>query len=147
MALDEDTKIAIRRHLGYGPYGDTASGGSMMAYRFFTHHGLLEYRMDHLRSKEEDVLTGTNNSSPSFTDPESETTIYGYIPILNFLEGKILTSTDNMDILKAGEYSARQDELAERNKLYTLWVLNMARYLYLPVAPYAFKQHRGQLVN
>jgi hypothetical protein len=147
MALTDSNKVQIRRHLGYGPLGNTDSGGSMMGYRFFVHHGLLEYRLNHLTSTEEAVLTGANSSNPSFVDLSTEVTLYGFLPILNFLEGKIGESSDNLDIEKAGEYTARKDEVDVRIKLYSVWVQKLAQYLWLPIAPGNFKLNRAALVN
>lgn len=154
MALSEKNKIDIRRHLGFGPVGDPSSplmqGGSFVGYRYFQVQGLLEFRILNMSAGEEDALRGSgdpdNPGDPHFIDPETEKIIDGYITICNFLEGKIATSTDNLDIEKAGDYTARKDEVSARSGLYKLWVIKMAQFLYLPLGK-SMVGMPGQLIS
>lgn len=154
MALTENQKIDIRRHLGYGPFGNTGTAGSFAGYRFFQHYGLLEFRLQNLQTKEEQVLVGNgddnNPISPNFVDPASDKVYQGYLNICNFLEGQVGTVTDNLDIDQAGSYKARKDEMPARINLYRWWCKQMADFLALPLNPAKFNKQSGMsrpLVN
>ena len=73
MALSEDTKVDIRRHLRYGAIGQyktSAAGGTLavgsLGWRFFRTAGNLEYRMNNLSPVEEAKITGFAVGSVSF---------------------------------------------------------------------------------
>lgn len=136
MALTETQKADVRRHMGFGPEGNLALGGSsFIGYRFFTKYGQLEYRLNNLKTEEETILVGTGNQpplvpiNPNFTDPSTDIVYDGYLRVCNFLEGQIATVTDNLDIEKAGDYTARKTEMVDRVKLYRWWCARMAQYL------------------
>jgi hypothetical protein len=75
MALTLQTKVAIRRHLGYplaglqriSPAGGTLASANN-AYRFFESYGQLEYRMNQLAPAEEAVLTGSPYGAIGFNN-------------------------------------------------------------------------------
>lgn len=68
--------------------------------------------------------------------PNTQTApIYGYLPILNYLETAYGNSTDILQIDKADVFTARKTVLAETFSLYQTWVMRMADYFGLPVNP------------
>lgn len=135
MALTDTQKADVRRHLGFGPAGKDVAGNSFIGYRFFLVEGQLEYRLNNMRPEEELILVGTGNqppslpSNPNFQDPSTDIVYDGYLRICNFLEGAIATVTDNLDIEKAGDYTAAKLEMPNRIKLYRYWCLRMASFL------------------
>src|SRR5204863_2356685 len=119
MALTDAQKTGIRRHLGFGPVGKPlGGGGSFISHRFFVTQGQLEFRMDNLSVTEEAVLVGTGSQvspiSPNFTDDDTGTIYDGYLPICDVLEGKVFQASGNLDTDKAGEWTARKEEIAHR---------------------------------
>lgn len=151
--LTELQKADVRRHLQFGPVGDKTAlnGGSFISYRFFVEQGLLEFRLNNLSQVEEQILLGSGDSAhpvnPNYLDPDTDIVVDGFLPICNILEGKIATATDNLDTVKAGEWTARPDEVAVRVGLHRLWCEKMAQFLYLPMGkPLGFGP-RGQMVN
>lgn len=136
--ITDAQKADVRRHLGYGPMGNlTYLAGSMASYRFFVHHGLLEFRMNYLSAEEEAILLGGIDpdapTNPNFIDPATDIVYQGYLPICNFLEGQIAVSTDSFDIQKAGSYESRPDEMNWRISLYNYWRTKLADFMYLPI--------------
>jgi hypothetical protein len=143
MALTESQKVDMRRHLRYGPKGQP-NQGTFFSYRFFTIWGLLEFRMINFTPEEELALIGSGNQSspanPNFIVPNSNPPqfIDGYLNICNFLESQVPPTTDNLDTDKAGDWTARKEELPQRIMLYNYWVQKMADFIYVPVrrSPY-----------
>src|SRR6266850_3921450 len=140
MALTEAQRVDIRRHLGYGVIGNLPLGGSFISYRFFVEQGLLEFRINALSPSEEAVLVGSATQpvvgvplNPNFQDPDNDNVYDGYLNICNVLEGKIATASGNLDTDKAGMWTARKEEIAQRMWLYNIWCRRMAQYLYLPM--------------
>lgn len=145
MALTEEQKADVRRHLGHGPVGNDPTGGSFISYRFFVTEGQVEYRLNNLSVVEEKILVGSGNPNapiaPYFRNPEDDTIVQGYVNICNFLESQIALASDNLDIKRAGDYHARQDEAASRAGLYTWWCSRMAQFLHVGKHP-----SRGALI-
>lgn len=148
--LTDLQKADIRRHLGYGPVGRDANGGSFISHRFHVWHGQMEFRIGALNDTEELILLGgtddLNPTNPHFINPADDKVYQGYLPICNFLEGQIATCIDNLDIRRAGEYYARPDEMQAKIKLYAFWCHKMADFLYIPLNESKFNQFKGRLV-
>lgn len=153
--LTDTQKADIRRHLGFGPVGNfvdpvtgTAQGGSFISYRFFVTQGLLEFRMDHLSQPEEIMLVGSGNplspANPNIPLPDGVTFIDGYINICNYLQNQIWTASDNLDTSKAGDWTARKDEVQARRDLYIRACSEMAEFMYVPMG--AKRANPGRLV-
>ena len=62
-----------------------------------------------------------------------EVTYYGYLQILDVLQGRVATASENLDTLKADVWTARPDEMEAREALYQNWRLKLARYLDVPL--------------
>ena len=138
MPLTEGQKADVRRHLGYGPLGNPAIvGATFISYRFFTIHGLLEFRLQALSVDEEKILVGPG-VFPKLTDQNTGTLYEGYVNICNFLESQIAESTDNLDTEKAGDWTASKKEINNRQKLYHFWTKKMSQFMYVPLSPTAF---------
>lgn len=142
--LTDTQKADVRRHLDYGTIGQGADGGSLQNYRFFQHHGLLEFRLNKLRPEEELILLGNGTPltpvNPNFVDPATDVVHQGYLDICNFLEGQIAVATDSFDIKKAGSYESYSDETQKRKGLYNYWRVRMADFLLLPMNGTKFNQ-------
>ena len=150
MALTEQQKVDVRRHLGFGPIGNNPNGGSFISYRFFVTQGQLEYRLLNLSPEEEKMLVGSGNPAapthPYFKNPEDDTIIQGYVNICNFLESQIALTSDNLDIEQAGDYHARQDEHSARARLYVWRAKRMAQALFVAMGTPLSGGPRGSLV-
>ena len=57
-------------------------------------------------------------------------TLYGFLPILNALEGAWAGSSQNQDTSKADVWIGRMDEQEQRRKLYRDWCFRMRDYLH-----------------
>ena len=56
-------------------------------------------------------------------------TVYGYVPILNFIEGQQGGSVVNMDTAKADVWQARINEWEQKTSLYFWWAKHLADFL------------------
>jgi hypothetical protein len=57
-------------------------------------------------------------------------TLYGFLPILNALEGAWAGATQNQDISRADDFYARMDERQDRRALYREWCVQLRDYLF-----------------
>ena len=152
--LTDEHKVEIRRHLNYGVYGEHPENSG---YRFFTHFGQLEWRMNNLSPEEERILLGSEIPDrpvfPKFVVPGgcqsdgNETIIQGFLPIIQWLESQMPGVSDNLDTLQAGEWKPRQNELPARAQLYNYWVRRMAAFLYLPVHEQPWTSSMSRVIN
>jgi hypothetical protein len=140
MALTELQRANVRRHLGYGPVGNLPNQASFSGYRFFVQQGLMEFRLSNLSASEELILLGATGSpnppspvSPNYTDLDDTNVYDGYLQICNRLEGVVATATGNLDTDKAGDWTARKQEIPHRIYLYNIWCQRMAQFLYIPM--------------
>lgn len=62
--------------------------------------------------------------------PPNPVTVYGYLNLLDFLEGAQVASTQNQDTAIADKWYARVDEPEARERLYRQWALKMHRFLF-----------------
>jgi hypothetical protein len=100
-ALTDAEKTDIRRFAGYEAYGADASG--FASWRFYTHYGTLEYRMNNLSSAEYQTLRQ-------------------FLGQLYALEGALVAAgsggdTDSLDTDKAAVWSRNKREIADRTML------------------------------
>lgn len=87
-------------------------------------------------------LTATGAFLPPTTSLDGVTTIYGYIPILNGLEGAYASTSQNLDTIQADVWKGRSNEAGQRRSLYENWVQMMSDFLGTPVNTFA-KQKPG----
>jgi hypothetical protein len=57
-------------------------------------------------------------------------TLYGFLPILNALEGAWAGATQNQDISRADDFFARMDERQDRRALYREWCVQLRDFLF-----------------
>lgn len=81
-------------------------------------------------------ITATGAVLPPFTSLDGVTTINGYIPILDGLEGAYYSTSQNLDTSVADVWTARASELASRMSLYKTTVGQLSDFLGIPVNPY-----------
>jgi hypothetical protein len=82
-------------------------------------------------------LTATGAQLPPVTSLDGGTTqIYGYLPILDGLEGAFYSTSDNLDTTAAAVWKARRTEIAERMSLYKNTVGMLSDFIGIPVNPY-----------
>lgn len=89
------------------------------------------------------VATGTGQVAPVITsqgvkvNPQAtvakNTVLYGYLPILSFLEGAIAGATQNLDTAKAETWTSRHDEIDQRKALYREWQRRLSQFIGVPV--------------
>ena len=72
----------------------------------------------------------------------------GYLPILNYLYGAIGSATSRLGTKQADVFKARQDEVAERKKLYEFYQSELASFIDIPINPMSKggKRAYGQIV-
>jgi hypothetical protein len=63
----------------------------------------------------------------------SQVNVYGYLNILDLLEGAQASTTENLDTSRADVWYARQSEIRERAVLYKQWRTKLAMFLALPL--------------
>ena len=76
------------------------------------------------------LLEPVSTVDPTTTPP---TTLNGYIPILNYLEGAVPAATQNLDTWQADVWYARKTELKERVALYNYFRRKMADFMGVPL--------------
>ncbi len=59
--------------------------------------------------------------------------MYGYVPVLDYLEAAQAGTTDNLDTWKADVWTARPTEIRERAHLYHIWRCKLGEYLGIPL--------------
>jgi hypothetical protein len=69
------------------------------------------------------------------SDAIGATPVYGYLPLLDALEGGYLGSAQNMDTKEAGPWKARMNEQAQRMSLYQTYRAQMADFLGTMINP------------
>ena len=89
--------------------------------------------------------TGTGNAYPQVTatgellGPSTQlqprVTTFGYLPILNGLEGAHASASQNLDTKQAAVWYSRSNEIALRTSLYRQWQQKMSDYLGIPINP------------
>ncbi len=69
------------------------------------------------------------------TDPltNTRTRYSGFLSILNALETAVGSASDDLDTLKADVWTARADEVAQREQLYLNWRNRLSRFLDVPL--------------
>jgi hypothetical protein len=58
------------------------------------------------------------------------TTLWGFLPICDWLDGAVPGTTQNLDTAKADVWIPRQDEIEARTKLYDYWRVKMYQFLF-----------------
>ncbi len=78
-------------------------------------------------------LTATGVQLNPATSLDGVNTIYGYIPILNGLEGAYASTSQNLDTIKADVWKGRGNEAGQRRSLYENWVQLLSDFLGTPI--------------
>ena len=78
-------------------------------------------------------ITATGTYLSPSTSLDGTTTIYGYLPILDGLEGAWASGSQNLDTQRAGPWHARSNEIGQRLSLYQNWQIRLSRFLEIPV--------------
>ena len=99
MSFTTAEKVDIRRYCGYGLYG-TGTPLPASGYRFSTHYGTLEYKMNTLGAEEEAVVRTT------------------YLANLATLEQAIFSTSSNLDTSQAAVWTHNKNELKDRSDLF-----------------------------
>ena len=92
------------------------------------------------------AASGTGSTAPQvlsqgvFVPPSASldggnTTVYGYIPILNGLESAYTGASDNLDTAQADVWKSRSNELGLRMSLYQTWQGMLSDFLGVPINP------------
>lgn len=101
MAFTDAEKTDIRRFCGYGAYGG-AQPFPASGYRFSTHYGVLEYKMQTL-------------------NPSEETVVRQYLTNLATLESDVFGANGvrtNLDTDEAAVWKHNKQEYRDRKRLY-----------------------------
>ena len=71
--------------------------------------------------------------TPSASLDGGVTTLWGYLPILDGLEGAYAGTSDNLDTSRADVWYGMANELGKRTSLYETWTRKMSDFLGVPV--------------
>jgi len=112
--LTDAEKIDARRFMGYAVFGTNMSGN--MGWQYYQAAGLLEYRLGHLGTAEEDVLRQ-------------------YLTTLCGLEQAIPEAAAGLDTQSAGVWVRNPGELGERSRLFDDWRRRLCAFLGVPPGP------------
>ncbi len=74
-------------------------------------------------------------SLASAASPNISTPVYGYLPILDVLEGAYAAASGNLDTIQADVWKGRSNELGQRYSLYRMWQGRLADFLGVPLDP------------
>ena len=81
------------------------------------------------------VLDQPQYPTPNITFADDNTTCYGYIQILDYLESKVAQASDNFAVSQSDTVRLRADEMQARIRLYTYWRKRLSSYLGVPLNP------------
>lgn len=107
-------KVVIRRHAGYQMFG--GANQPNYGYRYFTHYGMLEFKLNNAHADEEAVIRD-------------------YIVKLDKLETDWLGSADNLDTDEAAVWKHNKSEMKQRKALYNEWRIRLCNYLGIGAGP------------
>ncbi|MCE3608069.1 hypothetical protein LXA47_31355 [Massilia sp. P8910] len=119
--LTDDEKTDIRRHAGFGVFGDEAT--QAFGYRFMQHYGTLEYKLNHMSASEEAVVRS-------------------YLATLLDLEMAVPLASDNLDTDAAAVWTHNKREVRDRLDLFDVWRKRLCDFLGIPPGP-----HLGSSTN
>jgi hypothetical protein len=78
-------------------------------------------------------ITSNGVQLPPVASLDGSTTVHGYLPILDGLEGAYAGASQNLDTKKAAVWESRSNELAMRASLYKVWQIKLSEYLGIPL--------------
>ncbi len=113
-ALTEAEKVAVRRHCGYPLFGGQPV--QAFGYRFMTHYGTLEFRMENMQDEEATVVRGFLTKLAAFEEAEASV-------------------SDNLDTAAAAVWTRNPNEHADRQRLYDSWVKKLLGFFGIPRGP------------
>jgi len=108
-------KVDIRRFCGFQAFGATAT--QAFGYRFMTHYGTLEYRINNYTAAEEDVIRST------------------YLANLGPLETAIFGAGTNLDTDAAAVWIHNKREVADRTALFDQVRRQLCAFIGIPPGP------------
>lgn len=83
------------------------------------------------------VIVPQITSSGKLLNPSAQVdgtnTVYGYLNILDALEGAWAGASQNLDTQKAGPWQGRSNEIGQRLSLYKNWQIRLSRFLEIPL--------------
>ena len=80
-------------------------------------------------------ITATGAQLPPSTSLDGVTTIFGYLNILDGLDGAHASASQNLDTSKADVWTARNSEIAQRQALYRHWQMRLSDFVGIPINP------------
>lgn len=78
-------------------------------------------------------VTAAGTMLPPSSQLDGVNTFWGYLPILDALEGAWAAASQNLDTMAAGPWKARGNEIGQRLALYKNWQIRLARFLEIPI--------------
>lgn len=115
LSLSTQDKVDIRRHTGYGMFGDNFSNNSLVYYQFIRQWAMLEYRMAHMIDEEVTVCQT-------------------YIAQCNSLETAIWSVDTSTK--KAAVWTWNDNELGDKLELYTIARKQLLSFLQMTPGPW-----------
>lgn len=80
-------------------------------------------------------ITATGALLPPTSSIDGETTLWGYLPILDGLESAFGSASQNLDTIQASVWKGRSNEIGQRLSLYKNWQGMLSDFLGVPVNP------------
>ena len=108
-------KVQIRRHCGFQAFGAVAT--QAFGYRYTTHYGTLEYRINNYTADEEDVIRTV------------------YLANLAPLESALFGSSANLDTDQAAVWIHNKREVADRTALFNQVRRQLCDFIGIPPGP------------
>lgn len=114
---------------GTGPYSENAVPVPEVSFTASADFTIVAGGTGILRPQ----ITATGTKVPPTCSLDGCATLWGYIPILDALEGKYLGASDNLDTIKADVWQGRSNEVGARRSLYENYLRMMADFFGIPV--------------
>ncbi|MGZ5029001.1 MAG: hypothetical protein ACXWAT_00870 [Methylobacter sp.] len=115
MSFTDAERTDIRRFCGYPMYGGQPV--QAFGYRFSTHYGTLEFKLNNMQASEEAVVRTT------------------YLANLATLETAIVGASANLDTAKAAVWEHNKNEVRDRERLFDDWRRRLCQFLGVPPGP------------
>lgn len=139
----QDPVLAAAGIYGLAPYGTGQFANSVIPLPEVSFNGPAPYTLTVVTTgmvAAQVMMNGQNQLPPFMPTLPGLTTapIYGYLPILDYLESAWASTTQNLDTAKADVWTARQSELAQRQSQYVIWQKRLSNFLGIPMCDFNF---------
>jgi len=138
IAASQNANLIAANFLAVAPYGTGPFAERFYPNPIFALTNPAQFTMSVTASPSigAQIRTQGKNLSPLYIQEKGtsrQVNIYGYLPILDVMEGDQAATTENLDTIQADVWHARATEIIERERLYMVWRRKLAKFLDLPL--------------